>query len=666
MKKTGRVNGMCAWRLGWRADVLREREGGAVLVSPSTPSDDEIFSDGFEAAGFSSISSLTPTSTSHVEEAWRWWRETCGAPRYVAAPMIGQSDMPFRMMCREHGVSLCYTPMYLAKAINAGCHDAELCIGMTAAAAAAAASCPVADGTPPPPHFPSHIVPSSSSSSSFSAAHSSAAGSFCSDRPLVCQIAGNSSAELIAAAKRIVHHAGMVDNSSQDICRGMVDAIDLNFCCPQNCAKVGNYGMHFLQDHPEEACKVVKDIVAALRGPAATVGDADAEAKGQGQGEDERDGNEVSHMADSSYSKLKRRRGHVVPVTVKMRALCKLPRKQQQQQQQQQLGLQERMGQNHERPDEVVDIPATVALALRLQEAGASAISIHARTRSQRDHQGAASWAVIRAVKLALSVPVIANGSVQSPTEAEQCLAYTGADAVMCGTALLRRPNMFATALTSSSFSFRATDTITSKTTAILPQPLQQRQQQEQPPQQPQPLSPQDKDGAIEAISNSRRYLAIARHLSSVCSGALSVNGSKPSKVVRDHLFAILQRYVMDVHVDLWSLLGSHGVVSFDQFDALVNAVSVRLGLEVGDSGEKEERRSTTAVQSPPVSAGAESSADTNISVTLPVKNRAPQHKPDRMVMPTTTQGNTARTTVRLYSLREIKLSLFDRTNQFK
>jgi tRNA-dihydrouridine synthase len=44
------------------------------------------------------------------EEAWRWWR-SMGSPRSVCAPMVLQSELAFRMLVRQHGCSLCYTPM---------------------------------------------------------------------------------------------------------------------------------------------------------------------------------------------------------------------------------------------------------------------------------------------------------------------------------------------------------------------------------------------------------------------------------------------------------------------------------------------------------------------------------------------------------------------------
>lgn len=101
------------------------------------------------------------------------------AHRTVAAPMVGCSDLAFRLLCRRHGADLVYTEMLYAERV-------------------------ISDPEYRTKYLFSQLDPS--------------------DRPLVAQLCGREASELVAAAKLLEPH---------------VDAIDINLGCPQQRAKDG-------------------------------------------------------------------------------------------------------------------------------------------------------------------------------------------------------------------------------------------------------------------------------------------------------------------------------------------------------------------------------------------------------------------------------------------
>lgn len=102
---------------------------------------------------------------------------------------------------------------------------------------------------------------------------------------------------------------------------------------------------------------------------------------------------------------------------------------------------------------DVVPIPVTVKIrsgwdgkninavevAKIAEKAGASAICVHPRTRSQ-GYSGMADWKVIKDVKASVSIPVIGNGDIKSPEDAKRMLDETNCDAVMIGRGVLGNP----------------------------------------------------------------------------------------------------------------------------------------------------------------------------------------------------------------------------------
>jgi len=259
------------------------------------------------AAGGAAAPAAPPPPAGPPLTGMAWWR-SIGAPRFVCAPMVDASELPFRLLTREFGATLAYTPMM----------HARLLVEQPGYAAEHFSTCAA-------------------------------------DRPLVAQLCGHDPAVVLAAGRAL-----------QD--RG-VDAIDLNFGCPQGIARRGRYGA-FLLDEPETVLALVRALAGGLR----------------------------------------------VPVTAKIRVLA--------------------------------SAAATVALARDIEAAGASLLCVHGRTRANMKQAiTAADWDVIAAVKAALSIPVLANGSIACADDVAECLARTGADGVMSSEALLENPGLFSRGL---------------------------------------------------------------------------------------------------------------------------------------------------------------------------------------------------------------------------
>ncbi|XP_057957092.1 uncharacterized protein LOC131150379 [Malania oleifera] len=140
---------------------------------------------------------------SQIERAWAHWRKL-GEPKLIVAPMVDNSELPFRMLCRKYGAQAAYTPMLHSRIFSEN---------------------------------------DKYRSQEFTTCDE--------DRPLFVQFCANDPDTLLEAARRVEPYC---------------DYVDINLGCPQRIARRGNYGA-FLMDNLPLVKSLVQKLAANLHVP---------------------------------------------------------------------------------------------------------------------------------------------------------------------------------------------------------------------------------------------------------------------------------------------------------------------------------------------------------------------------------------------------------------
>ncbi|KAK7197067.1 dihydrouridine synthase (Dus) [Novymonas esmeraldas] len=374
-----------------------------------------------------------------------------GSRMCVVGPMVDQSELPFRMLCRQYGAALAYTPMLHAKSFAEGAvyrahflttsPPAEVAAAMVASAAHTSTQKTggdLADG--------GGLDGGSGAGEGEANAVADAA---LVDRPCIVQFCGHDADTVLRAARFAVlgEQAAKLPDRGGDSstpapapaaaaaggdaeypvhvrvggagCETehrlyQCDAVDLNLGCPQGIARRGHYGSFLMEDwdlvhtiihtlHVELEVPVTVKI-RVFDHPGHTDADGPSTHRG-GRAGDEEEEDAAAAVAAAADEEA-----------------------------------------GWEQRKEDFDEALTVLYACMIRDAGAQVLCIHGRTREMKGQQtGLANMDLIRRVREALggSIPVISNGNVRTFDDVVRHLADTRCEGHMCAEPLLWDPRLF-------------------------------------------------------------------------------------------------------------------------------------------------------------------------------------------------------------------------------
>mmetsp|Transcript_4222 Transcript_4222/g.6579 ORF Transcript_4222/g.6579 Transcript_4222/m.6579 type:complete len:547 (+) Transcript_4222:145-1785(+) len=316
-----------------------------------------------------------------------YW-ERLGSPKCVMAPMVAQSDLPFRRLCRAYGAELCFTQMihsfnlvksksFLDAQLDVYRIGEKITLSPSGINALAGIDFSQEKNIPlnslPHPHIA--ISEANASKLRWSCYQE---GDVMQENPLIVQLAGYDPGHVTKASMIILERTGDIIDG---LYSGPVSGIDINCGCPQAIARKGRYGAFLMEESLDTVC----DIVSALR----------------------------------------RDIPRNVGISVKMR-------------------IPENVGGSE--GDKILK-----ERVCKLIDAGIDLLTVHGRTISENKTKvKECNWdAISRVVDIAkvhsgdCNFPIIANGGIEYSSDIQKCLEYTGASAVMSSEALLENPGLF-------------------------------------------------------------------------------------------------------------------------------------------------------------------------------------------------------------------------------